>query len=73
MEAYCVKCKTKREMAEPQPVFTATGNPATRGTCPVCGTNLFRMGETEAHAGMERPPRTAPARTRSPSRSASSK
>ena len=55
MEAYCVKCKTKREMDEPQAVFTATGTPATKGRCPVCGTNLFRMGETDAHADMERP------------------
>jgi DNA topoisomerase-1 len=62
MEAYCVKCKTKREMADPEPVFTATGSPATKGRCPVCGTNLFRMGETEAHAGMPRPERTAPKR-----------
>jgi DNA topoisomerase I len=60
MEAYCVKCKTKREMAEPEAVFTATGTPATRGRCPVCGTNLFRMGATEAHAGLERPERAAP-------------
>ncbi len=55
MEAYCVKCKTKREMAEPEPVFTVTAVPATKGRCPVCGTNLFRMGATPAHAGMERP------------------
>lgn len=55
MEAYCVKCKTKREMTEPQAVFTASGIPATRGKCPVCGTTLFRMGETEAHAGLPRP------------------
>jgi DNA topoisomerase I len=55
MEAYCVKCKTKREMAETQAVFTATGTPATKGKCPVCGTNLYRMGETEAHAGLPRP------------------
>ena len=38
MEAYCVKCKTKREMLDPQPVFTANGVPATAGRCPVCGT-----------------------------------
>src|ERR1700694_2554554 len=59
MEAYCVKCKVKREMVDPQPVFTATGGPATKGRCSVCGTNLFRMGETEAHAGLPRPERTA--------------
>jgi DNA topoisomerase-1 len=66
MEAYCVKCKTKREMLDPQPVFTATGAPATKGRCPVCGTNLFRMGETEAHAGLPRPARTAPKRKAKP-------
>jgi len=55
MEAYCVKCKTKREMNEPEAVFTASGTPATKGKCPVCGTTLFRMGETTAHAGLPRP------------------
>jgi DNA topoisomerase I len=55
LEAYCVKCRTKREMQNPQPEFTATGAPGTRGTCPVCGTTLFRMGRTEAHEGMAAP------------------
>ncbi len=55
MKAYCVKCKTKREMTEPQAVFTVSGTPATQGQCPVCGTKLYRMGETEAHAGLPRP------------------
>ena len=55
MEAYCVKCKQKREIQDPQPVFTASGSPATRGTCPVCGSKLYRMGRTEAHAGLEPP------------------
>lgn len=35
----------------------------TRGTCPVCGTNLVRMGRTEAHAGLE-PPAPDPAARR---------
>ena len=56
MEAYCVKCKQKREMAEPEATFTASGTPATKGKCIVCGTNLFRMGRTEAHEGMTPPP-----------------
>lgn len=58
METYCVRCKQKREMAEAEAVFTATGTPATRGVCPICGTKLFRMGRTPAHEGL-----TAPART----------
>ncbi|HSF80580.1 MAG TPA: type I DNA topoisomerase [Anaerolineales bacterium] len=55
MEAYCVKCKTKREVLNPQAVFTDSGSPATRGVCPICGTNLYRMGRTDAHAGMTAP------------------
>lgn len=58
MEAYCVKCKTKREMQDPTPTFTASGTPATKGTCPVCGTTLFRMGRTPAHEGLTPPPKT---------------
>lgn len=53
--AYCVKCKAKQEMKNPQPVFTKAGRPATTGTCPVCGTRMFRMGETPAHAGLPKP------------------
>ena len=61
MEAYCVKCKTKREIQNPQAVFTENGAPATRGVCPVCGTTLFRMGNTEAHANLARPEKPAKA------------
>jgi DNA topoisomerase-1 len=53
--AYCVKCKTKREMVNPEAVYTQTGAPGTRGVCSVCGTNLFRMGASEAHAGLPKP------------------
>lgn len=53
--AYCVKCREKREMQDPQPVYTENGTPGTRGTCPVCGTNMFRMGATPAHEGLPKP------------------
>ena len=59
MEAYCVKCRTKREMTDPKPVFTNNGTPATRGVCPECGTTMFRMGKTPAHEGMVAPKRGA--------------
>ncbi|MFN8448823.1 MAG: type I DNA topoisomerase [Anaerolineae bacterium] len=63
LEAYCVKCKTKREIANPQATYTSNGTPGTKGTCPVCGTTLFRMGATEAHATLPKPEITAkPAR-----------
>ena len=54
MEAYCMKCKTKREMKDPVASFNAKGSPVTIGVCPVCGTKLYRMGRTEAHAGLIR-------------------
>ena len=55
MQAYCVKCKTKRDMSKQEATYTKTGTPATKGECPVCGTGLFRMGETEAHADVPKP------------------
>ncbi len=60
IEGYCVKCKAKREMGDPTPVFTKKRQPATRGQCPVCGTNMFRMGRTPLHEGMEPPPPPPP-------------
>jgi DNA topoisomerase-1 len=55
VEAYCVKCKTKREISDPQADFNAAGTPITRGVCLVCGTKLFRTGRTPAHEGMAAP------------------
>jgi DNA topoisomerase-1 len=59
LEAYCVKCRTKREMNDPLPVFTDNATPATRGVCPECGTAMFRMGNTPEHAGMAVPKKGA--------------
>jgi DNA topoisomerase-1 len=64
LEAYCVKCKTKREIQDPQAVFTDHATPATRGKCPVCSTSMFRMGRTPAHEGMQAPERGAQKRAR---------
>ena len=55
VQAYCVKCREKRDVTQPQPVYTSAGAPGTRGACPVCGTNLFRMGATPAHEGLPKP------------------
>ncbi len=55
MEAYCVKCKTKREIKDAVAEFNAVGTPVTRGKCPVCGTSMYRMGSTPAHEGMQKP------------------
>jgi DNA topoisomerase-1 len=45
-------------MVKAEAVFTATGTPATKGICSACGTKMFRMGKTEAHAGMTPPENT---------------
>jgi len=44
MEAYCFKCRTKREVSNPEAVTLKNGRPATQGTCGVCKTKLFRIG-----------------------------
>jgi hypothetical protein len=46
MEAYCVKCRTKREMKDPQEITMKNGKPATQGACSTCGTKLTRIGAT---------------------------
>lgn len=44
MEAYCVKCKSKREMNDPKEVKLKNGKPAVTGTCNTCGTKMFKIG-----------------------------
>ncbi len=53
MEAYCVKCKEKREIQNPTAGFNKRGTPITTGRCGVCGTKMVRIGKTENHAGLE--------------------
>ncbi|HET8845957.1 MAG TPA: DUF5679 domain-containing protein [Ktedonobacteraceae bacterium] len=38
--AYCVKCKTKREMKNPHQITMKNGKPAMQGECTTCGTRL---------------------------------
>ena len=43
VEAYCVKCKSKKEMKDPQEVIMKNKRKAMKGKCPDCGTSLFRI------------------------------
>ncbi len=52
MQAYCMKCKEKREIQNPEATFNAKASPVTIGTCLVCGTKMYRMGRTPAHEGL---------------------
>ncbi|HTD70290.1 MAG TPA: DUF5679 domain-containing protein [Gemmatimonadales bacterium] len=42
-EGYCVKCKAKRKISNPNQVKMANGRPALKGVCPVCGTGMFKI------------------------------
>jgi hypothetical protein len=43
-QAYCVKCKTKREMKNEKQVTMKNGRNAISGVCSVCGTKMFKIG-----------------------------
>ena len=43
MEAYCVKCKAKKEMKDAKQVKMKNGRAAMKGKCPACGTGLYRI------------------------------
>jgi len=51
MEAYCVKCKSKREMKNPKQVMMKNKKPATQGECPACGTKMFKIGAASCGCG----------------------
>ena len=46
-EAYCVKCKAKREISQGEEVEMkgkgGTTRRALKGKCPECGTTMFRI------------------------------
>ncbi len=45
MAAYCFKCRSKREVSDPEQVVLKNGRLATRATCTVCGTKVFSFGK----------------------------
>ena len=47
MEAYCVKCKAKREIKNATATTMKNGKPATTGECSTCGTKVFKIGKAE--------------------------
>ena len=46
MQAYCMKCRAKREMKDTKSIIMKNRRPATQGVCPVCGTKMFRIGKS---------------------------
>jgi hypothetical protein len=45
MEAYCLKCKGPREIANATEKTLKNGRPATQGVCATCGAKVFRIGK----------------------------
>lgn len=45
IEAYCVKCKTKRKIKDPEETIMKNGRPAVKGTCSICNCKVFRIGK----------------------------
>ena len=41
---YCVKCRAKRDVENPEHMTMKNGKPALRGVCPVCKTKMFKIG-----------------------------
>jgi len=44
-QAFCVKCRASKEIRNPSQITLKNGRPATQGTCPTCGTKVFRIGK----------------------------
>jgi len=42
-QAYCFRCKTKRDVQNPVIKKMKTGMNAVTGTCPECGGKLYRI------------------------------
>jgi len=73
IEGYCLKCREKRIIQEPVAEYSASGSPGTRGTCPVCGGTIYKMGYTPLHEGLPRPdPAEKPQQSRKKSAAAKS-
>ena len=42
-QAYCMKCREKRDISESQEVTMKNGRKALKGVCAVCGTKVFKI------------------------------
>ncbi|MFC2072121.1 DUF5679 domain-containing protein [Chloroflexota bacterium] len=42
---YCLKCRTRVQAKNHEHASLKNGRPAVRGTCPACGTKVFRIGQ----------------------------
>ena len=61
-EGYCVKCKSRKEIAEGVEEVMKNGRKAIKGKCPTCGTVMFKIlgGKAEPKPNPEPGPTTPP-------------
>ncbi len=52
-DAYCTKCRTKRETNDAKAVTLTNGRHALQGICAVCGTKLLRFIAGPARAAVK--------------------
>jgi hypothetical protein len=45
MKAYCLKCRKNVEIMSPKIITLKNGSLATQGVCPICLTNVYRLGK----------------------------
>ena len=43
LEAYCVKCRSKKEMKDAKTITMKNNETAYQGVCPTCGTQMFKV------------------------------
>lgn len=43
INGYCMRCKAKREMTNPEEVIMKNKRNAVKGKCSICGTNMFKI------------------------------
>ena len=46
MQAYCMKCRAKKEIKNAKSIIMKNGRPGTQGVCPTCGAKVFRIGKS---------------------------
>ncbi len=69
IKAYCMKCKAERIVSNVQIVTMKNGRPAANGTCPVCGTKMFKFLPKSYAAAQAAPAPVAPVQAETPAAS----
>jgi DNA-directed RNA polymerase subunit RPC12/RpoP len=45
VQGYCLKCKKQVDIVGASQITMKNGKPAITGTCPNCGTKIFKIGK----------------------------